>query len=107
MDQRLFFQHWALDLFSCFCIGFSASPRTTHILLESWLRENRWCSYNKANCSGQTCAGNTFLNMTWKKTCGSMQKRRTCQKFKSRGSNAVETSASLKRMASRSEERRV
>src|SRR5262245_5483780 len=92
MGQKHFSQRWALDLFLCSCIGFSVLPRTIHILLESWLKETQWCSFRKANCSGQTCAGNTFPNMIWKKICASMRKRRTWQKFKLHGSNAAETS---------------
>ena len=82
------------------CIGFSVSPRTIHMLLESWLRENQWCSCRTARCSGKTCSGNTFPNMIWKKICGSMRKPRTCQKYKLRGSNAAETSALSKRITS-------
>src|ERR1044071_165147 len=97
MDQRLFFRPWALDSFWCSCIGFSASPRTIHMLLEFWLRENQWCSCKTAGCSGKTCSGTTFPNMTWKKICGSKRKPTISQEYKLPDSNAAETSALSKR----------
>ena len=45
-------------------------------------------------------SGNTFPNMIWKKICASMRIPRTCQKYKLRDSNAAETSALSKRIAS-------
>src|SRR5262249_6120990 len=98
MDQRPFFLRSAPDSFWYSCIGFWALPRTIHILLESWLREDQWCSCKTANCSGTKCFGNTFPNTIWKKICDYVRKRTTSQKYKLRGSNAAETSASSKRM---------
>src|SRR5438552_1373154 len=100
MDQRPFFRRWSLDSFWCCCIDFSVSPRTIHIRLESWLREDQWYSCRAAGCSRKTCSGNTFPNMISKKICGSMRQRRIYQKYKLRGSNAAETSALSKPIAS-------
>ena len=77
--------------------GVAASIR---MLLESWLRENQWFSCRTAGCSRKTCSGNTFPNMIWKKICASMRIPRTYRKYKLRDSNAAETSALLKRIAS-------
>jgi hypothetical protein len=105
MDQKPFFRPSAPDLFWCSCIGFSVSRRTIHMCLESWLRENQWCSCKMAGCSGETCFGNTFPNMIWKKICASTRKPRTCLKYKLHDSNAAETSALSKRITSSKRQR--
>lgn len=94
--SEAFFRRWAPDSSWCCYTGFSVSLRTIHMLLESWLRENKWFSCRTANCSGKTCSGNTSPSTISKKICGSKRKPTTCQKYKLPGSNAAATSASSK-----------